>query len=363
MPRGGTEFPQAELRSQKTMNSGSDPEITVSRPLLFSALLLAVAHLPFVFIEFRRLWSREYYQFFPFAFVMFGYLLQSRALRWVFRWNHLNSVLLAFDLCLLVGGILLNSPYLVYIGALVLCLIACRSCFDSQYNTSLGYLILLLLIVLRPPLNYDAQVINWLQTVTTKVSSRLLDFIGYIHVREGNILEYPGKRFMVEEACSGVQSLFTVLFLSILIICLNRRRWLHAVLVLLSAAFFAGLMNIARICTIFVAWAESGYDLTTGWQHSALGYVALGVAAFLVWSADAFWGVIFAAIPDPRGTGVSQIFRNPLIRFWNKLLHSNARTGPPPDALVASRQPWHSIVMAALGLGCVGAIVSQLMML
>lgn len=345
------------------MSSGSDPEITLSRPLLLSVVFAAAAHLPFVFIEFRRLWSREYYQFFPFAFVMFGYLLQSRTIRWAFRWDHLNSGLLALDVCLLIGGIVMNSPYLVYIGALVLCMVASRSCLDRQYNTSLGYLILLLLIVLRPPLNYDVQVINWLQTVTTKVSSRLLDFMGYMHVREGNILEYPGKRFMVEEACSGVQSLFTVLFLSILIICLNRRRWLHAMLVLLSAAFFAGLMNVARICAIFIAWAESGFDLTEGWQHSGLGYVALGVAAFLVYCADAFWGIVFSAVPDTRGTGVSQIFRNPLIRFWNKRLHVSARTDKPAESVSTGAQPWHPIAMAMSGAICIGAIVCQLMAL
>ena len=41
--------------------------------------------------------------------------------------------------------------------------------------------------------------------------------MGYLHLRRGNIIELPDKQLLVEEACSGVQSLFTVLFLAVLI--------------------------------------------------------------------------------------------------------------------------------------------------
>ena len=39
----------------------------------------------------------------------------------------------------------------------------------------------------------------------------MLDLLGVPHLREGNILSIPGKQLLVEEACSGVNS---VLFMS-----------------------------------------------------------------------------------------------------------------------------------------------------
>lgn len=345
----------------EAMSSGN--ETKVSRPLIIGAGLLAAAHLPFVYLQCKTLWSLEYYQFFPFAFVMFAYLLRQRMVKGAFQWNRLNSIFVVIDVCLLMAGVILTSPFAVFLGAILLCFVAARSCFDKEYNCSLGYLAWLPLITVRPPLGYDVKVIGWLQMMTTKVSSILLDFFGYLHLRQGNVLEYPGKRFMVEEACSGVQSLFTVLFLGCLIVCVCRRRWLHTIIILFTAAGFAGLMNVLRICIVFIAWADYEVDISSGWEHDVLGYAALAVAGFLVYSADVFWGIVFDRVPDVRGKGISQIFRNPLIVFWNRIFQVRARGENSVKSANLEAQGWHRIALIVSAVFSISAITAQLFQL
>ena len=220
-------------------------------------------------------------------------------------------------------------------GMMSLLLAIARSLPDVEIKSSLGYLIILPLITFRPPWNYDLTAIQWLQRVTTSIASQLLNFFGYLHLRTGNVLEFPGKRFMVEEACSGVQSLFTLLFLATLIICGYRRRWLHGLIVMATAAGLAGVMNVLRVCAVAIAWDAAQIDLSSGWQHDMLGYVALIIAGLLVLSSDACCAFFLSSVPDLAAGGVAAEFRNPLVGFWNWMLTRRRRSDSEPVQVTA----------------------------
>ena len=287
-----------------------------------SLIVLAIAHLWFVGLHYIRLWSIEHYQFFPFALAAFGWLLHTRRKSADLKLDLPAKILIAADVLLLATAFFLNSPWLGCVGAIVLTFAFCRSQHESasEQSGSLGYLALLPLITLRLPLAFDLQLMHWLQAATTRFASRLLNYFGYLHLREGNVLEFPGKRFLVEEACSGVQSLFTVIFLAALMICVQRRKIVHSALLLTSAFGAAAVMNVVRVAGISVAWQQLEMDLSTGWQHDATGYVSLIVAAMLVLFTDAFLKLFFAAVPNEGGASKAAAYRNPFIWIWNGLL-------------------------------------------
>ncbi len=208
---------------------------------------------------------------------------------------------------------------------------------DAGHTRTLGYLILLPLMTLRLPLNSDEQVIHWLQRLTTSIASRSLDHLGMLHAREGNVIEFPGKSFLVAEACSGVQSLFTILFLAAMVICLRRRSIAHTILLMLSGFAFAGIMNVTRVMTIAIAWETHQRDWSVGFTHELLGYCCLGAAAALLMSADAFLGFLFAQVPDLRGLGPVALFRNPVIAIWNQLFVIGYR---PIEAVPSETDPY-----------------------
>ncbi|MCA9057829.1 MAG: archaeosortase/exosortase family protein, partial [Planctomycetaceae bacterium] len=162
-------------------------------------LLLIAAHLPFLLSYYRGLWSREHYQFFPFALVFFVVLLKQRQSREKMNWTVTSGVLLAVDLLLLLAGTALPSPspWLVVVGVCFGLAAWCLAATDTGYRRSLLYLMLLPILTVRLPSLYDLELINWLQSVTTTVASRILLHLQYFHYQTGNTLHFPGKDFLV----------------------------------------------------------------------------------------------------------------------------------------------------------------------
>ena len=73
-----------------------------------------------------------------------------------------------------------------------------------------------LLIVLIPPPGHDDPVANRLRVVAIHASSRILDFVWVPHLVSGTVIEIWGHRLLVEEACSGINSLLSVIAFSLL---------------------------------------------------------------------------------------------------------------------------------------------------
>src|SRR5262249_55547380 len=114
-------------------------------------------------------------------------------------------------LALLAFSTLFGSPWGAYAGALAT-LIAWLYGTGGRPNV-VRYLpaLMMLVTVLRPPLNLDKAFITRLQEYTARAADATLDVLNVLHVRTGNVIEIPGRRMFVEEACSGVNSLFSAL--------------------------------------------------------------------------------------------------------------------------------------------------------
>lgn len=347
----------------------SEQSTTLDLMKLLPLIVLAVAHLPLLWEEYGNLWNKEHYQFFPLALISFGVYFRARRLPGVFHWRPLCWGLVAMDLALLcyssgllqsVSGIGINvSPIGGVIGFWLLIWAVCLACSDREVKSSLAYLIILPLITVRPPLGYDKTLILWLQRVTTSVASEILNFFGYLHQRSGVILDFPGMKFEVENACSGVQSLYAVLFLAAFVTCGYRRRFFHTVIVIVSGLLFAAVMNVMRISVIAIAWDSSQIDLTSGFAHDAIGYVALFAAAMLVFSADAFLAFCFDPVPDAKGAGITAIYRNPFVGVWNWLFKVKSRQGEKPRAGVFLPRKLQVPVTVISGILCVSCLYLQ----
>jgi len=290
-------------------------------------LLLALAHVPHVMRYYLGLWRLPEYQFYPFAIGAFVWLYLTRSGAPGGRWSLPSLMLFGLDVLCLAASVVLNSPWLAAVGMTAWCWAWCLNHPDVGYRRSVSYLVLLPLMTLRLPLNSDQNVIHWLQRLTTTVSSETFHQLGILHVREGNVLRFPNKSFLVAEACSGVQSLFAILFLAALVICLRRRAVCHGIVLLASAVAFAAGMNIARIMGIAFAWEQFQVDLSVGIAHDIVGYVCLALAAALLMSGDAFLGFMLQKISYLNGHGRFDHLRNPFIEVWNRLLVINPESG------------------------------------
>ncbi len=183
----------------------------------------------------------------------------------------------------------------------------------------LALLVSTLLLVLRLPLNLDNQLTSGLQSATSVVASYLLDLMGIVHRLAGNVFFLKDGALFVEEACSGVQSIFTLLFCALMLVVWLRRSPALIPFYIVSAIVWALAMNIVRVTAIAVAQDWYGIDLAHGWKHEVLGYSCLVVAGLLLWSSDRFFLVAF--FPVPRAE-VRHAPANPIVNAWNQMFAS-----------------------------------------
>ena len=72
-----------------------------------------------------------------------------------------------------------------------------------------------------------------LQLLASRVAETVLSWIGYPVLREGNILELASQRLSVAEACSGIRSLLSLSFLSLVYgYFYDQRPWMRVVLLI-----------------------------------------------------------------------------------------------------------------------------------
>ena len=320
-------------------------------------VILLVGHLPFAGVDLATTWTRPHYQFFPFAFAAFVVLLWTRQGSPRHR-PRILGVLLLVDCLLLIAAAVMTSPWLAMVGLWVVCLAAAGSRTDKVTGRSLAYLAVLPLLAVRLPANTDLLIVQNLQDFTSRVASRVLNDIGCLHLREGNIIRLPSRDLLVEEACSGIQSLFTLLFLAVLICCWKRRRPVHAVLTIGSAMVFAELMNVVRVTSIALAWEWWRFDLTTGLSHDVLGYTVLVLAAGLVYNFDIFVSGFTGLVPDFDRLRPDAEYRNPFAAAFNRLIGSpDEDTGYRPcrdrSVPITSRY-WKAVLTVSIIVSVVG---------
>ena len=269
---------------------------------------MLVGLLPFLMKYCRAMWYQSLYQYFPFLLAaVFGlaYARFDRRIRLPSHWFSKTATLVA--LVAMTAAAMLGSSWL---GAIAFSL-ATAGFLASQRNLggrSLGYLAVPMLMFIRAPLLGTYTVMNRLQKVTTRSGSVILDVLGIIHDYRANTIELVNKSLFVAEACSGVQSLFTMCFLTLLLWAYRQRPYLLIPVYLIFAFFFAVVGNVIRVTSIAVAEAWFAFDLTEGVTHELVGYAALAIAAGMMVSLDHVLGLLPWMNRTEQQLGVHQRF-------------------------------------------------------
>jgi exosortase len=267
-----------------------------------------LAHVPLLVVHGRQIWLRPHYQFFPLVLLGAAVLAITR----LYGFGSLRPAPLHWSLplvgmawALLAVAELLYSSWLGAVAALVLLGAALFAAGGGRLFRAALPAWLLLWLVIPPPFELDRQLILSLQTFTAGWSSRILDFLGVYHVMAGNVVEVGGRRLLVAEACSGVNSLFSVLACTLFFVFWARRPVVQSLLLLTAAVAWVLLANVARVTLVAYTCARSGVDLTVGWRHEALGMLLFAVALGLLWSTDRLLQFLLA--PSKEKTPVSTL--------------------------------------------------------
>ena len=132
-------------------------------------------------------------------------------------------------------------------------------------------LFLLFFMVPIPAILYNVITFK-LQTLASQLAEHALALLGVPVLREGHILRLPSQSLSVVEACSGIRSLLTLSFLSLVYAYLfDKKPWMRAAL-LVATVPIAIVANASRV-TVSGLLSEVNPELAEGVFHSAAGWL------------------------------------------------------------------------------------------
>ncbi len=276
---------------QVTQRSGAEYESTeVSGWARFvPAGLITLAFLPILILHGHELWARPHYQFFPLVIPGAAALIW----KWCGRLGRLEpgSRSLGYGTAMLSwvmlgSGVAFISPGIGALAALVALLSAAYSIGGRRLAVAAFPAWGLLWLAIPPPKHFDVVLIVKLQNLVSRWSSQLLDLIGVYHVMDGNVVDVGGAPLLVDQACSGVYSLITLLIGTLFYALWVRTSPARTAILLGASIVWVVFGNLLRIILVVVLTTRWNIDAASGWRHEALGLITFVLMLVLVLSTD-----------------------------------------------------------------------------
>src|SRR5579862_1460 len=194
-------------------------------------------------------------------------------------WPGLLILLLA-ALALVIGTIsseffLPRLSFLLLVCGMVVFFAGWRHLYAVSFP--LGFLILL-----APSASIFQHVALPLQLIASNSGALILKLVGIPVVREGNILIVPGAKLQVAEACSGIQSLFSLLTLAMIYGYAVEQKIRIRILLALAAVPIAIVANALRIALAAITLQHLGLERSQGFLHLFSGWIVFMVSLLML---------------------------------------------------------------------------------
>ena len=204
-----------------------------------------------------------------------------------------------YDIGLVSGGV--AGEYVTSVG-LVLTIWGIAFAFLGVRGVRTFWFPLLYLVFLIPGLPGPPEAIlkNTLRDIVTAWSAGALRLFGFSVLVEGNVITIPDVRLGVEDACSGIRSLWAMLAVAPAIAWFLRLRPFLIALFIPLGIFLAIFQNFIRVVAtaLFCHW-DGSMDWAEGTRHDIVG----GASFFLVSMIMVVLARIFAPPPQGRKEG------------------------------------------------------------
>ena len=250
------------------------------------------------------LWGREHYQFFPLVMGASGCLAwhRLRGHNWGAHPPTLTIRTIALGI-LSLGLFTLAATYdSNWIGAL--------SCIVSLWTATwliggqtladkLRGPIFFLLLAVPLPLNLDLKLIIELQKTASSAASSLLDMQQIRHTISGVAFSTETRNFMVEEACSGIHSLFSCLCVIVFVSIMQKYSLTRIVSNIIQTIGWVLAANTLRVFLVVYCFSKWNLSLDTGWRHELLGVFTYATALLMSFSTDRLFKFIVPLETEP----------------------------------------------------------------
>ena len=136
-----------------------------------------------------------------------------------------------------------------------------------------------------------------LKLKVSEIAGKIFYDAGYPIAQDGVALIIGQYHLLVADACSGLNSMFSLSALGLLYLYLMQRKsWLHNALILLSLLPIAFVANIVRVIILVLVTYHFGDAAGQGFVHSFSGLVLFLIALIIIMALDA----VLATVIKPR---------------------------------------------------------------
>ncbi|HSU62101.1 MAG TPA: exosortase/archaeosortase family protein [Bryobacteraceae bacterium] len=147
----------------------------------------------------------------------------------------------------------------------------------TRWVRALAFPLVLLLFMIPIPAIIYAQLTLKLQMLASQLGELLITGMGIPVLRAGNTLQLPSQTLDIAEACSGIRSLLSLGFLSLVYAYwADRRIWMRWALLIATVPIAIGANGIRVAVTGLLSQIDT--QLATGIYHETEGYIVFVVA-------------------------------------------------------------------------------------
>jgi len=191
--------------------------------------------------------------------------------------NYWGLLLIAWGAVQLIIGMLGVELFLQRTAFLISLVGAILTIGGTGVVRALAFPLFLLIFMIPIPAVIYTQITFPLQLFASRVAETVLAMLGIPVLRDGNVLELASQKLSVVEACSGIRSLLSLTFLSLVYAYFfDAKTWMRAALFVATIPI-AILANAGRV-TITGILSEWRTDLAQGFFHSVEGWIIFIVA-------------------------------------------------------------------------------------
>jgi exosortase len=330
-------------------------------PVTVAAAVTFLAHVPIVWNHLDLLSRKPHYEFVPLVFVGAA-VLAWPALKMILAGyrpteaeHRTGTIMLMVNWVMLAAAVTVDSPLIGMVSFIELVVTALVLAGGWRVVVAAVPALVFLLVAIPPPFNSDTHIVTSLQTLTSKVGSKVLDRLGVIHCPEGNTVDTGFRQYFVDQACSGINSLFSTIAVTLFCVLyfglFTRTTWkwglVRTAILMMAAVFWVVMANVTRVTSI--VWLDTRWHIDLGKEH-------------FDWAQDYSW------IPGPHGLFGFFLFALVLALMYSTnqflmFLGTAVRWGeapppapddvPPPPADAAPRPAvgWATVAPALAGYG------------
>ncbi len=243
--------------------------------LIWLAILLAICYAPIVKTLVYQ-WMHDedmgHGFFVPLIAIYVAWQKRDELAKVQVKPNRFGIVLLALGLAQAMAGTL-GAELFISRTAIIVSIVGCALFLGGMpVIRILAFPLFLLCFMVPIPAILYNEITFPLQLLASRVAEVFLGFIGIPVIRDGNILELPSQKLSVVEACSGIRSLLTLTFLSLVYgFFFDSKPWMKWALFLATIPI-AIAANACRVTMTGIV-SEWNTELAKGAYHEAEGWL------------------------------------------------------------------------------------------